>query len=154
MNHKDFLFKSKQELEIVENMLAKQDKIVQAKIISDLCKIHHFRNKETMEITIARWLHHDLKNYEFFSGFNEEHIEDFPQYCGSPYKLYIVICTDGYDSRLEDDESMMEKMYGALCKYGNPDVWGECLGVSGINNALNIYGVLSSSRHNFGFESS
>ena len=145
MDHALYLFKSKQEREIVKKMLAKKDRMVQAKIISDLWKIHHCISRAKIE----RFLHHDLKNYEFFSGFNEKHIKNNPQYCGSAYKLYIVLCTNGYDSRVDSDEKMMVEMYRALKEYGNPDVWGECLGVSGITNALNIYGVLTSSRHDF-----
>jgi len=63
----------------------------------------------------------------------------------------MVLCTPVYDSRLEDDEKMMAEMHSALSKYVDPDIWGKSVGISGINTALNIYGILAGGlRQNFG----
>ena len=153
MNHKEYLFEGKQDqLEIVENMLFEKNKIDQAKVVSDLWWISASLNAQGKIIDRIRdRLYFGAENYDFFSGFNQEHVEDYAHYCGSAYKIYMVLCTPVYDSRLEDDEKMMAEMHSALSKYVDPDIWGKSVGISGINTALNIYGILAGGlRQNFG----
>lgn len=153
MNHKEYLFEGKQEqLEIVENMLFEKNKIDQAKVVSDLWWISASLNAQGKIIDRIRDnLYFDVKDYDFFSGFNKEHVKKFSQYCGSAYKIYMVLCTNGYDSRWETDERMLGQMHSALSNYGDPDIWGKSVGITGINTALNIYGILAGGlRQNFG----
>jgi hypothetical protein len=153
MNHEEYLFKGKlKELERVENMLSKRDKIDQAKVVSDLWRISESLNSQGKIIDRIRdRLYFGVGNYAFFSGFNQKHIEDYAHYCGSAYKVYMVLCTPVYDSRVDRDEKMMEEMHSALSKYVDPDIWGKSVGISGINTALNIYGILAGGlRQNFG----
>ena len=152
MNHIEYLFRNKPEAEITEEKLFGKNKIDQAKMICDMCWVSASLNsRSTITDRIRVNLYYDIRNYDFFSGFNQEHIEKFPQYCGSAYKIFMVICADVYDSRLEDDEKMMEEMHRTLSKYVDPGVWGRAIGISGVNTALNIYGILAGGlRQNFG----
>ncbi len=138
MNHIEYLFRNKPEAEITEEKLFGKNKIDQAKMICDMWWVSASLNsRSTITDRIRVNLYYDIRNYDFFSGFNQEHIEKFPQYCGSAYKIFMVICADVYDSRLS--------------KYVDPGVWGRAIGISGVNTALNIYGILAGGlRQNFG----